>query len=1111
MPKPSLLLLIVTALAYAAFTDATITGYSNTLSSNIASATGVTSTYTFTPESGVAKAFRSIEITNQGFSQAAAVLTASCSNLISIPTAAISTGAGGSQTGSFTFKTSTDLVIDDVITLAFPTGLLLAVATETSCEFVPALANPSVTSGTTADSIKITVKSALTAGSLKVTCSGLTFAAKEAVLATTTGGLSIKTTKDTETAHISTPAVGAVTVVAASALTMSRVIGASQTASVTFTTSTALPVGGKITLSFPGGLVASVVSGTTFCELSSPKLAAVSSASFAADAVTITLASIVNAGEVTVTCTGLTLAAKDATTAGLTVKTSLDTIAATIATPAIGAVTAIAESALRLTGAAGSSQTATVSFSTSTGLPTGGQITLTFPIALIASVTPATTFCAVTSVASTASFASGVVILTVGATLSAGPVIVTCSGLNLAPTAEVKASVNTGLKIHTSKDIIPVFVDVRDVGVVKANTASALILSKEVGATGTASITFTTSTAFAASAGNTITLSFPSGHVTANAENKCTISSPQTKSTSAYTTNTITITVDATATLSAGKVTVTCTGLTLAAKVGVINVNSAPASAGLQISTSADTIGAFVDVPAVGAVTVDAGTVLTMSNAVSTAGTATVKFTTSTPLVATDTVVITFGAILTAGTGCSISSPTAAGVAAFAAGAITITLSTGATLAAGPVTVTCTGLTLAAGAAVAAGTIAAPAGLIIATSKDTVKAFANTPAVGAITVNAGTVLTMSNAVSTAGTATVKFTTSTPLVATDTVVITFGAILTAGTGCAISSPTAAGVAAFAAGAITITLDTGVTLAAGPVTVTCTGLTLAAGAAVAAGTIAAPAGLIIATSKDTVKAFANTPAVGAITVDAGTVLTMSNAVSTAGTATVKFTTSTPLVATDTVVITFGAILTAGTGCAISSPTAAGVAGFAAGAITITLDTGVTLAAGPVTVTCTGLTLAAGAAVAAGTIAAPAGLIIATSKDTVKAFANTPAVGAVTVDLLKSSSSPMKATFELKKVKLTSEKDVWTETSTPSVTCTVSPFTNAPLVSTSAEATVSVTTLNSAGVAVSTADTAQTFPASFAAPIARSLYLPKATGSSFGVASLIAAITVLLLACL
>jgi hypothetical protein len=64
--------------------------------------------------------------------------------------------------------------------------------------------------------------------------------------------------------------------------------------------------------------------------------------------ITLTLAAdnTLAAGAVTVTCGGLTLAAKPmvAAASGLTIKTSKDTVAASVAIPAVGAVTATAAS-----------------------------------------------------------------------------------------------------------------------------------------------------------------------------------------------------------------------------------------------------------------------------------------------------------------------------------------------------------------------------------------------------------------------------------------------------------------------------------------------------------------------------------------------------------------------------------------------------------------------------------------------------------------------------------------------------------------------------------------------------------------------------------------------
>jgi hypothetical protein len=271
--------------------------------------------------------------------------------------------------------------------------------------------------------------------------------------------------------------------------------------------------------------------------------------------------------------------------------------------------------------------------------------------------------------------------------------------------------------------------------------------------------------------------------------------------------------------------------------------------------------------------------------------------------------------------------------------------------------------------------------------------------------------------------------------------------------------------------------------------------------------------IETTKDTIAAYVSTPCVGCVVADAATALSMSKAVATDGTATITFTTSTaisPAHATDNkVILTFPAgHVTAGTGCAISSPATTGTATYATDVITIALGSTATLAAGAVTVTCTGLTLAAKAAVAATTTA---GLKIETSKDTVATFVSVPCVGCVTVD---SSTSPpaFTATWSTAKtLDITGAVDIWTASASTVVTCTVDSFTNAPFASARRSLLqtnqVEISTVNAAGTALTTSSTGQTFPASIAVAPTRTLYLPKASGSASGVAWVCVALSALL----
>jgi len=366
---------------------------------------------------------------------------------------------------------------------------------------------------------------------------------------------------------------------------------------------------------------------------------------------------------------------------------------------------------------------------------------------------------------------------------------------------------------------------------------------------------------------------------------------------------------------------------------------------------------------------------------------------------------------------------------------------------------------------------------------------------------------------------VTFKTSTPFTADATsnkITLSFPAGLVTAQAinlCSITSPASVvSTSAYATDAVTLTVTSA--LAAGSVTVTCSGLTLAAQAAVTA-TASGTTGLKIETSKDTIAAYASTPCVGCVVADAATALSMSKAVATDGTATITFTTSTaiaPAHATNNkVILTFPAgLVTAGTGCAISSPATTGTATYATDAITIALGATATLAAGAVTVTCTGLTLAAQAAVAA-TAGGTTGLKIETSKDTIAAYASTPCVGCVTVD---SSTSPpaFTATWSsAKTLDITGAVDMWTASASTVVTCTVDSFTNAPFASARRSLLqtnqVEISTVNAAGTAITTSSTGQTFPASIAVAPSRTLYLPKASGAASGVAWVCVALSALL----
>jgi hypothetical protein len=136
---------------------------------------------------------------------------------------------------------------------------------------------------------------------------GTTFAAKPTVAAAS--GWQIKTSKDAVAVSVAIPTVGAVTATAASALTLNPVAAtADQTATISFTTSTALATNESIVLMFPGtGHVTTLANNK--CGISSPAGKTTTSAMAAGPPHTITLtlaaSNTLAAGAVTVTCGGI--------------------------------------------------------------------------------------------------------------------------------------------------------------------------------------------------------------------------------------------------------------------------------------------------------------------------------------------------------------------------------------------------------------------------------------------------------------------------------------------------------------------------------------------------------------------------------------------------------------------------------------------------------------------------------------------------------------------------------------------------------------------------------------------------------------------------------------
>jgi len=438
--------------------------------------------------------------------------------------------------------------------------------------------------------MKLATYSTLPLGNVVITCTGLTLAAQPEQAATVgqATGLKIQTSVDTTAAFATIPAIGAVKN-AVGNFPVKAVGTADQTATITFTTSTALAIDDSIELLFPADLIEA--NAADKCVITGAAEAAKST--FAAPKITIKVKAALAAGPVTVTCTELKLKAKAATEAadGLAITTLLkDTIPAKVATPATGAITAASLIIGKAVGTA--DQTATITFTTSTALAVDAEIELAFPADLIEA--NAANKCVVVGAAKAAesTFAAPKITVKVKAALAAGPVTVKCTELKLKAKAATEAA--AGLAITTLlKDTIPAKVATPATGAI---TAASLIIGKAVGtADQTATITFTTSTALAVDA--EIELAFPADLIEANAANKCVVVGAAKAAESTFAAPKITVKVKAA--LAAGPVTVTCTELKLKVKAGT------DAAAGLAITTLLkDTIPAKVATPATGIVSV---------------------------------------------------------------------------------------------------------------------------------------------------------------------------------------------------------------------------------------------------------------------------------------------------------------------------------------------------------------------------------------------------------------------------------------------------------------------------------------------------------------------------
>jgi hypothetical protein len=385
------------------------------------------------------------------------------------------------------------------------------------------------------------------------------------------------------------------------AITGDRGVGAAVVAVVSFKPTTALPIGGKITLNYPSGFFATTATPSANADGTASVATMTATSAFATDSIVITtaVAGIASDANFVITLSGLVLGAATAgSTTGITVQTDADTLASA-GSPSGGIFTR--PTAVKLTIAASQRKptqagvAVTLTFTNTALLDFGGKITLMYPNGFFAtSATPEANAAGTTSVSgmtatSSAPTTNSIVISTfVGRILANTDFTITLRGLTMG--AATPGS-TTGIKVQTNATDTIQSVGFPSGGIGTTSVTQLSVSSSSTVRASTANVVIRFTPATQVTAGGSIVFGFPTGWFDKTvAPGNTTSSVTGLTTTSAIDDNSITLTTASAAIPTTAVFTITLSGL----KTGP----SAVAAGKFSLATSVDVVAAEVDAPA---------------------------------------------------------------------------------------------------------------------------------------------------------------------------------------------------------------------------------------------------------------------------------------------------------------------------------------------------------------------------------------------------------------------------------------------------------------------------------------------------------------------------------
>jgi hypothetical protein len=489
------------------------------------------------------------------------------------------------------FTPTTLLSIGETITIRYPAAFFAASFTPTLAAGASSIPALTATCGaTTATSFVITTAGAvIPATAFTITISGF----KMGAVTPGAAAVTVETSTDIvpSAACSSGLILGQLAAVSFSISLHHRIVGkTSVPLTLSFTSSTVLPPGGTLTLTYPSAFFAQSITPSLAAGSSSVAgLIATCGITTATSVVITTAGAAIPASAVTFTVTGFTMGG--ATTGAFSyLESSADTlISLPVASGAIvgqvDAVTFLLTSSDRI--AAKTNIPVTLGFTPSTSLNPGGTITLTYPSAFFATTTP-TVLSGKSNIASltgacSATTATSLVITTAGATIPASAAFtVTISGLTM---GSVTAG-GVGITVETSADTLP-SAAVSSGGIFTQVTFVSFSISSSDRISGKSAvpITFGFSATTPVPINGTITLGYPTAFFTSGVTPSAILAGATSiaalTGTCGITTTTYVVITTAAAIIPSSAVVVTVNGFTLGAVT--------PGAVGITVSTSADT------------------------------------------------------------------------------------------------------------------------------------------------------------------------------------------------------------------------------------------------------------------------------------------------------------------------------------------------------------------------------------------------------------------------------------------------------------------------------------------------------------------------------------------